>query len=1067
MTTLENENFLRLTLLVFECGSFIARHMLYREVGLSGNSLDTLLKRHQEKLLKTITRKYAEKLFPQNGQSDPESWDFALLSTVLLHVFLYSLSTSEKKQLEKLRYIRHEISHASSPTSDIDTYNHTLGNITLALEKLCKKLNTGIGEECKNLVSKYSKEPLDHRYAIEYMKEHSERVELFQTILSKFESVDEGLSEIAGALAKSKEEILEEVKATKGELIEELKALLVEKNHIPIDSVLGIKIKVEKVNSEDRQFIQKMFIEVVEQFANNPEDTKEVKEAIQRLLVEINKIKGAKVDTAEQSSILLKVKCTSLGGVLALLQYLDSASFRLRLRTISEEIQTKTGISCTLSMHETMENYEKIRQILRTAKCEHDIAAYQKKVGGELAVTLPVRVTAATALLDLWSLFEEGKAGNTLSRISRAFSTMTGRSILVSAEVDLEQFRKAVQSIEQLKRGLNPADSLKHISRLIIPQNSVVGRYDPLKRITIWSLESTEFAVAVSVVPKAKSVDKSPNRVTISNVMATTESFTTTSHQDSAVVKEKSESNGVETTTTSLIQRDMPSALVTNTKARESESAQRTPLGSIITRTTNKRNRRLHRLEETLTKTILEKKEFRSEQEIHQEINILATSVEIVSGETAKLLEVFVTKLDIMIQKKPKCTRSKLDSAVNTLITLIHNVNDVYIYEIVDKCVLLKIRCSTCHSMRELLKTFLKPDFENAVKRIANALQDDCPNVTCVNVNVSNESIRDVEAHLKGSGIEIDQYDEMTCSIHPEESVKLYCSDHFLFCCQQCAPEKHGSCPGLRQITRISEDEIDGKKEIVEHRIKVKKDKSTCDIYGCCVLPNGDILIVDNSNKRLKKLNQNFQVVSHISMSDKPWDVCNVENNEAAVALYDCVQLINYEGKLKRTRFVKFDHDSNGIAYNGKQFFVVDDWNVYSYTSDFQNKTVLYSCEAGKVWFNHIVISQRRDLIYISDRYGGVQIIGTDGKHICTLKPDELQNTWGICLDSTDRLLVTDADTCCIYCIDYEGDKTSMDPVVTQNDFMSKPMCLSYDGKRSSLIIGHYQKDTVSVMEMK
>ncbi|WAR04884.1 hypothetical protein MAR_020253, partial [Mya arenaria] len=58
--------------------------------------------------------------------------------------------------------------------------------------------------------------------------------------------------------------------------------------------------------------------------------------------------------------------------------------------------------------------------------------------------------------------------------------------------------------------------------------------------------------------------------------------------------------------------------------------------------------------------------------------------------------------------------------------------------------------------------------------------------------------------------------------------------------------------------------------------VSVKKDRSelACHIDGIYELPNGDIVIADSSNKRVKLLNSQYQVIAHNDLPDYPQQLC-------------------------------------------------------------------------------------------------------------------------------------------------------------------------------------------------
>jgi len=71
----------------------------------------------------------------------------------------------------------------------------------------------------------------------------------------------------------------------------------------------------------------------------------------------------------------------------------------------------------------------------------------------------------------------------------------------------------------------------------------------------------------------------------------------------------------------------------------------------------------------------------------------------------------------------------------------------------------------------------------------------------------------------------------------------------------------------------------------VLHNVEVADDKFTCKIAGICRLANGEFLLSDTYNSKLKLLNSSYQVMSTSNVPDWPQDVCSTGQREAAVTV--------------------------------------------------------------------------------------------------------------------------------------------------------------------------------------
>ncbi|XP_052261152.1 uncharacterized protein LOC127865198 [Dreissena polymorpha] len=124
---------------------------------------------------------------------------------------------------------------------------------------------------------------------------------------------------------------------------------------------------------------------------------------------------------------------------------------------------------------------------------------------------------------------------------------------------------------------------------------------------------------------------------------------------------------------------------------------------------------------------------------------------------------------------------------------------------------------------------------------------------------------------------------------------------------------------------------------ITKHNVRIPSDKDVCIMRGICVLPDGQVLIVDRNNNNIKLLNQQYQVVSHWDVNARPVDICLITPSEVAVAVNTSkiheVQFITVnQGKLVPGRKFQLQHECTGIAHHYGDLFVTSGQELYKYT---------------------------------------------------------------------------------------------------------------------------------------
>ncbi|KAH3879462.1 hypothetical protein DPMN_003365 [Dreissena polymorpha] len=129
-------------------------------------------------------------------------------------------------------------------------------------------------------------------------------------------------------------------------------------------------------------------------------------------------------------------------------------------------------------------------------------------------------------------------------------------------------------------------------------------------------------------------------------------------------------------------------------------------------------------------------------------------------------------------------------------------------------------------------------------------------------------------------------------------------------------------------------DELFSVKYLSKYKVRIFRDSDTCSINAVCALPDGQVLIADCQNDKVKLLNQQYQVVSHWGVNVTLWDMCLITPSEAAVALGDHgVMFITVtQSKLVPGRRLQIQHDCTGIAHHEGDLFICSFTALYKYS---------------------------------------------------------------------------------------------------------------------------------------
>jgi len=136
--------------------------------------------------------------------------------------------------------------------------------------------------------------------------------------------------------------------------------------------------------------------------------------------------------------------------------------------------------------------------------------------------------------------------------------------------------------------------------------------------------------------------------------------------------------------------------------------------------------------------------------------------------------------------------------------------------------------------------------------------------------------------------------------------------------------------------------------------VKVADDQKTCYIAGICRLADGEFLLSDTRNSKLKLVSSSLRVISTLDVPNFPCELSSTGPREAAVAVDDndkdrheillvCVKA----GKIEHMRIIKLQHRCIGLAHRGGHLYVNDNTALHVYDMVGGQDRQLYSDRTG------------------------------------------------------------------------------------------------------------------------
>ena len=244
---------------------------------------------------------------------------------------------------------------------------------------------------------------------------------------------------------------------------------------------------------------------------------------------------------------------------------------------------------------------------------------------------------------------------------------------------------------------------------------------------------------------------------------------------------------------------------------------------------------------------------------------------------------------------------------------------------------------------------------------------------------------------------------------------------------------------------------------------KLPDDKFNPRITGCEVLPNGQIILCDHSNKNLKLLHSSFTVKEVFDLQAQPRDVSVINNSSAIITLPLLMQLqyMQLEPSLKSGRVVQLDKPCFGIAVAGEDIYVSlhntsGEGEIRILDIEGSVKRRIGVNPEGSFLFKtpyHLTQSATTEKIYISD--GGtdtVTCLMSDGSTVYQYIDEDLRWPRGVCVDDDENIIVIGRGSTNVHIVTASGRNHGC--LLTSADGIYKPISVAYRHKDDTLIIG-------------
>ncbi|XP_045210802.2 uncharacterized protein LOC123562215 [Mercenaria mercenaria] len=241
--------------------------------------------------------------------------------------------------------------------------------------------------------------------------------------------------------------------------------------------------------------------------------------------------------------------------------------------------------------------------------------------------------------------------------------------------------------------------------------------------------------------------------------------------------------------------------------------------------------------------------------------------------------------------------------------------------------------------------------------------------------------------------------------------------------------------------------------------VKVRSDNRVCKIISACTLVDGTIILSNQYNKKLKRLDSStYTVIDYCHLPGEPWQVCSINKQQAAVSLQAKreVQFISLSSKMALTNKMKTGFECRGLSYADGNLYISDYClSVYTYSLSGEKLKQFSKDQSGQKLFSDIrslAVSEDGSNIYVADRNNGLIILDNNGTVVGRFNGSQLEGAKGCYLTGRGSLLVCGCDSDNV--LQFRLNGNLIGEVVKFDDIFASYQAICCNQQMSKMIIG-------------
>jgi hypothetical protein len=263
---------------------------------------------------------------------------------------------------------------------------------------------------------------------------------------------------------------------------------------------------------------------------------------------------------------------------------------------------------------------------------------------------------------------------------------------------------------------------------------------------------------------------------------------------------------------------------------------------------------------------------------------------------------------------------------------------------------------------------------------------------------------------------------------------------------------------------------------IGEFDIRLPSESQIQNIYGVCLLDNNEIVLADNSNLKLKRIDTEFQVLDTLELGATPYGICKTGHSEVALTLpwLHKIQFVSIGRKMVVNWAFKIDGICRGICCHGGYLYICCSG---SGSNDPGHVTVsdMAGCllrtfktnKDGKSLFTspqNLCFNEHDSYIQVADTEKGVVTVDQNGRFVSATSGSKLRDAVDVCVGDGAKIFLCGFNSNNVIQVDRYG--KVVHEILNKNDLTARPLSVSFLRKPPRLLITSEGSSVVKVFKL-